>query len=239
MSPSPGRGGGSAAPPLRGVKARKKPKEMEDGGGQRSPAVHPPAFWVLDWVAALASTWDPCSELLLARDGAAAGLGTAGVMGWAGIFPVECLRIRCFHASVVTTVSIRECVRVCMRVCVLGGGGWEGYFGGLMVAQCSVQLPVLPPTPSPTLRFRRRLPPQPGGGEAGGGDSPATQHHPPQVPHRRWGSSARQEGGTWWGRGTALMPSGKHCDLRAPRRAAPSSSLAHALSLMHVCERGP
>lgn len=207
-----------------------------------SPAVHPLAFWVLDWVAALASAWDPCSELLLARDGAAAGLGTAGVMGWAGIFPVECLRIRCFHASVVTTVSIRECVRVC--VCVCGGGCVVGGWGGGLFRGshgCSVQCPAssAPPYPKSHFALSATAAPQPGGGEAGGGDSPATQHHPPQVPHWQWGSSARQEGGTWWGLGTALMPSGKRCDLHAPRRAAPSSSLAHALSLMHVCERGP
>lgn len=56
-----------------------------------------------------------------------------------------------FPHGVVTNISIHGGVCVCV-------GGWEGYFRGLMVAQCSVQLPVLPSTPSPTLRFRQQLP---------------------------------------------------------------------------------
>lgn len=116
--------------------------------------MHSSAFWVLDCIAALASTGVPCFELLLVRDEATAGLGTGGVMGWVGIFPVECLRIRCFHA--VWSPTSRY-MGVCARACVWGG--WEGYFRGLMVAQCRVQLPVLTSTPSPTLRFRQQLPP--------------------------------------------------------------------------------
>lgn len=49
ISPSAGRGGKSAALPPKGTKARKE--EMEDGGGERSPAIHPPVFWY--WIGLL------------------------------------------------------------------------------------------------------------------------------------------------------------------------------------------
>lgn len=177
-SPSPGRGGGSAALPSKGVKARKKPKETEDDGGRRSPAIHPLAFWVLVWVAALASAWEPCFELLLARDGGAAGFGTGRGDRAGGYFPLECLRIQ-FPHCVVTNVSIRECVCVRARVC-LGGCVWEGYFRVLMVAQCGVQLPVLPPPQVPLSAFGDDCPPALGRRSGRRGQP----HHPASPPHR-------------------------------------------------------
>lgn len=104
-------------------KQEKKKRETEDDGGWRSPAIHPLAFWALDRVAALASTWVPCFEVLLARDGATTGLGTGRARGWAGIFPVECLRIRCFHAAWSPTSQYMSVCVCCGRgggVCILG-----------------------------------------------------------------------------------------------------------------------
>ena len=111
--PQPWPRGKECSTAIEGSESKEK-KETEDGGGRRSPAVHPAAFWELDWVAALASTWVPCFELLLARDGATTGFGTGGVMGRAGIFLVEC-------RGSPTSGYVSVCVCAC--VCVSGGGG--------------------------------------------------------------------------------------------------------------------
>lgn len=86
---------------------------MEDGGGWRSPGIHPPASWAMDGVAALTSTWVPCFELLPARDRAAASLGTGGDdVGW--YFPCGVPEYTLFPRHVVTNVLLCECMCVCV-----------------------------------------------------------------------------------------------------------------------------
>lgn len=164
---------------MKGAKARKKKRETEDDGGWRSPAIHPLAFWALDRVAALASTWVPCFEVLLARDGATTGLGTGRARGWAGIFPVECLRIRCFHAAWSPTSQY-------MSVCVCCGRGGVCVFWGSY--GCSMRCPAssAPLYPKSHFVILATAAPAPGGGGVcvkwAGGTAPPPSITPPGSP---------------------------------------------------------
>lgn len=129
----------------KGAKARKK--EMEDGGGQRSPAIHPPVFWY--WIGLLPlvpprspSLAAPCQEQ-----------GCHWPWNWEGeragwCFPCGVPENMLFPHCVVTNISICECVYV--HVCVSGGG-----VGGLFRGShgCSMQCSASSVPPYPKSHF--------------------------------------------------------------------------------------
>lgn len=109
--PSPGWGGGSAALPSKGIKARKRKRwRMVVAGGAPASIPQPLGQWM---GVALTSTWVPCFELLPARDRAAASLGTGGDdVGW--YFPYGVPEYTLFPRHVVTNVLLCECMCVCV-----------------------------------------------------------------------------------------------------------------------------
>lgn len=112
---------------------------------------------------------------------------------------------------------------MCTCVCVWG---WEGYFGALMVAQCSVQLPV---SPLPQVPIWVTTAPTPREAKLAEG----TPLPPPILPAPRVSASAgvaQPTGDDTAGMGSSPCAKWERCDLRAPEELPLSLARLRAFS---------
>lgn len=121
--------------------------KTEDGGGQRSPAIHPPIFWYWTGLLLLVPPRSPSLAAPCQEQGCHWPWKWEGERaGWC--FPCGVPENMLFPHCVVTNISICECVYV--HVCVSGGG-----VGGLFQGShgCSMQCSASSVPPYPKSHF--------------------------------------------------------------------------------------